>query len=226
MGKKKSKAPGPTANERASAEIAEKEHAFVKKYVRPVILQQKADAQAVNFSGIFGSRMNADMMQKTQQTGAGKYAITTSAGGASVLGKGLAKGIMNAEKNAKELKSKDQIRALASGRQLAAGAITSLRDAAKIDSNIALSGYMAEQKRRAEQVSIVMDGAKSLAGSYGTYKARQAFATEPPSGNSMAGQNAKARGFGDGSTGRGMPDLSDQSGFDVTGMGQDPFLLK
>jgi len=179
MGKKKSKAPGPTANEIASAEIAAKEHAFVKKYVRPVILQQKADAQAVNFSGIFGSRMNADMMQKTQQTGAGKYAITTSAGGASVLGKGLAKGIMNAEKNAKELKSKDQIRALASGRQLAAGAITSLRDAAKIDSNIALSGYMAEQKRRAEQVSIVMDGAKSLAGSYGTYKARQAFATKP-----------------------------------------------
>ena len=123
--------------------------------------------------------MNADMMQKTQQTGAGKYALTTSAGGASVLGKGLAKGIMNAEKNAKELKSKDQIRALASGRQLAAGAITSLRDAAKIDSNIALSGYMAEQKRRAEQVAIVMDGAKSLAGSYGTYKAKQDFATKP-----------------------------------------------
>ena len=43
MGKKKSKAPGPTANERASAEIAAKEHAFVKKYVRPVILQQKAE---------------------------------------------------------------------------------------------------------------------------------------------------------------------------------------
>lgn len=193
MGKKKSKAPGPTANEIASAEIAAKEHAFVKKYVRPVILQQKADAQAVNFSGIFGSRMNADMMQKTQQTGAGKYAITTSVGGASVLGKGLAKGIMNAEKNAKELKSKDQIRALASGRQLAAGAITSLRDAAKIDSNIALSGYMAEQKRRAEQVSIVMDGAKSLAGSYGTYKARQDFVTKPTQTQADTSVNSLSR---------------------------------